>query len=172
MHCILCIGLYVLYFEHCFICIVFYALYSIHCILCIVCYALYYIHCILSIGYMHYFLSKSFYILYPKENYTMCFMHSKLWSLFHTMYYMLYILYIEVTALSYMNCMVYIILCYHSLIYKQLVLVKGKVNLCQMRGTALCISDQTFFLCAKKSPDVVWEGKPNKFPNHIFFFSQ
>ena len=133
---------------HCILCTLIYEFYSIQCIL----YSVHWSHCIVlyDLYYMHGIIWMKFQALYSIY-YILCFQ-------FHTSYFMYCILCISFYAFS-----------YHSLKYKQLVLVKGRVNKCQVRGTALCISDQTSFLWANKSPDVVWEGKPNEFPNHTFF---
>ena len=37
------------------------------------------------------------------------------------------------------------------------------------RDNPIYFSNQTYFLSAKRSPDVVWDGKPDMFQNHTFF---
>ena len=119
----------------------------IQCILCFIFCTLKSLHVLYDLYYMKLYMKfQALYSIY----YILCFQ-------FHTSYFMFCILWISFYAFLY------------SLKYKQLVLVKGRVNKYQVRGTALCISDQASLLWANKSPDVVWEGKPNEFPNHTFF---
>ena len=81
MQCILCIGLYALYFMHCFPFCVFYDFYSMQCVLCLVFYALHSTHFILcNVFYALY--SIPYIVLYALR------MYSYIYIVFYELYSM------------------------------------------------------------------------------------